>query len=55
MVGHFHLVLMFRMHGAILPLTQYIFIVWHLIKHRYIFMAWDLVKHRDDFTLLYFT
>jgi hypothetical protein len=40
---HLHLVPKSRMHGAIPPLPQYVF------------MAWCLVKHRDKFTFLYFT
>jgi hypothetical protein len=40
-LGHadnLHIVLCLRMHGAVLPLPQYVFMVWYL-------------KHRDDLPL----
>jgi hypothetical protein len=34
---HLHLVLRSRMHGAIPPLSQYVFMSWCLVKHRHNF------------------
>jgi len=37
-----------RMHGAIPPLFQYVFMAWYLVKHRDIFAFYQgkwLIKH----------
>jgi len=31
--------------------SAYIFMVWHLIKHKIVYLAWYLVQHMDNFTL----
>jgi hypothetical protein len=39
------------MHGAIPPLSQYVFISWCLVK-QWIPFALYLVKHKNDFTFI---
>jgi hypothetical protein len=50
LVTHLHLIPRLRMHGAILPLHQYVLMAWCL-RNGFVFMAWDLFKQRDNFTL----
>jgi hypothetical protein len=38
LITHLHLVPRSRMHGAIPPLPQYVFMAWCLVKHRDIFL-----------------
>jgi hypothetical protein len=54
LTAHLHLAPRLRTCRAILPLPQYIFMTWWLLK-RYVFMVWYFVKHRNNFNFTFQT